>query len=157
MPGRKHRGAWAGDWQPRPPFEPGNGLAVTHGAYSPERVDQVATRVAEALLGTEGVPQYLRDPSYGPAIVSWARAEAKAKLVADFLEGMPVEEQMMPPKAGTTAPIEVLRKLESAALTHRARLGLDPLSRARLGRDITAAKFDLAALMAQAVREDAAG
>jgi hypothetical protein len=160
MAGRKNRGAQSQDWQPNPngrheDFQPGNSLALVHGAGSPARVNELATRLAAALLGAEGIPPYLADPSYGPAIISWARAEAKAKLVADYLEGMPVEDQMMPPKAGTTAPIEVLRKLESAALTHRARLGLDPLSRARLGRDVMSAKFDMAAIMAQISREDA--
>jgi hypothetical protein len=42
----------------------------------------------------------------------------------------------------------LLHRAESRAATLRARLGLDPLSRARLGKDIAAAEVDVARLMA---------
>jgi hypothetical protein len=42
-----------------------------------------------------------------------------------------------------------LHRFEKRAADGRSRLGLDPLSRARLGRDVTATKLDLAALMAR--------
>jgi hypothetical protein len=45
--------------------------------------------------------------------------------------------------------LDQLHKHETRAMTLRARLGLDPLSRARLGRDLTAARFDLAKAIAE--------
>lgn len=37
---------------------------------------------------------------------------------------------------GQTSPLELLRKWMSTAQTYAARLGLDPLSAARLGKDV---------------------
>ena len=49
-----------------------------------------------------------------------------------------------------TAPsLEMWRKLDAAASMHRTKLGLDPLSRARLGRGVAASQADMAQIMAK--------
>jgi hypothetical protein len=45
-------------------------------------------------------------------------------------------------------PTALLDRLEARAESLRARLGFDPLSRARLGRDTVASELDLARLWA---------
>jgi hypothetical protein len=51
----------------------------------------------------------------------------------------------------------LLHRAEARAMSGRARLGLDPLSQARLGRDRAAASVDVAQLMAQLHRLEAQG
>lgn len=122
-------------WQ-RPPFERGNGLAVTHGAYSPRRVDPLATDLFEKIVTDL---DYLADPSYRPALWAWARAEARVQLLSEWLdEHGPLAED------GTPRPaLAALYQFERLAAEARSRLGLDPLSRSRLGL-ATAQTFDLA-------------
>jgi hypothetical protein len=124
--GYKWRDAW-----------PDNELATKHGARSPRHVDPLSAALVEQLMSEQSTPAYLRDdPSYTPAIWAWARAEAKVMLLDAWLSEKPIEEQLKPPRNGTQAPLEVLRKWEMTAANHRARLGLDPTARARLQRDL---------------------
>ena len=51
----------------------------------------------------------------------------------------------------------LLHHAESRAATLRARLGLDPLSRARLGKDVAAGAVDIARLMASLAEEGESG
>lgn len=129
------------------PFEKGNAASETHGAYIKRRVDPVAAE----LVGTirEHVP-YLADPSYVPAIHAWARAEARVLLISEWLdEHGPLDESGDPRPA-----LAALLQFERLASTGRSRLGLDPLSRAQLGRDVAAQNLDLARLYAQMDNED---
>lgn len=137
------RPAWS-----RPPFEPGNELAVTHGAWSVRKLQPAAAKLLEGLRLDDQVA-YLRQPAYGPALAAWAQAEARVMLIEVWVDAMPMQAQTES-KQGQTSPLELLRKWEATASTHRARLGLDPLSRARLGRDVAATKVDLAVLLTQA-------
>lgn len=130
----------------RPPFAEGNELAVKHGAGSPRRRDPIAQALAAELLLDESVA-YLRAPRYAAAVQAWAVAEAKCALISAWCDSMPIEVAASSPKPGTSAPLELLRKWESTAQTHRARLGLDPLSAARLGRDVASTQVDLAKLL----------
>ena len=134
--------------------QPGNELAKRHGAHSERYVSPLAEAIARELLDDPATPGYLSEPLFRAAVAAWARSEAKAALVAEYLEGLSIEDQMMPPKAGTAAPLEVWRRLEAAAVTHRAHLGLTPLSRARLGKDVAGARLDIAQLMKQITEED---
>lgn len=134
-----------------PPFEPGNTAAVRHAAYSPRRVDPLATQLIDQVLADTTVP-YLAEPSYRPALWAWGRAEARVQLFAEHL----AEHEA----AGCSACDkcarwdEQLRKWESAAGTHRGRLGLDPLSRARLGKDMASAQVDMARLLSGLDQEE---
>lgn len=120
-------------------FEKGNEAKVSHGAYLKRRVDPVAQELVEVVLADA---PYLTEASYEPAVWAWARAEARVQLLAAWLdEHGPLDENGIPRPALTA-----LLQFEKLATTHRTRLGLDPLSRAQLGRDVTAQQVDLARL-----------
>jgi hypothetical protein len=137
-------------WQ-RPPFEPGNTAAVTHGAYSVRRVSPLAQRLVDAALSDPAL-SYLHAPAYLPAVVAWAASEAQLALIADWVSEMTLQ-QAAESGQGRTSPLELLRKFDSSTATHRARLGLDPLSRAKLRLDQAAAGVDMAKLLAEARRQ----
>lgn len=124
-----------------PDFERGNRIAERHGAYSPRRVDPLAAELVEQ-VGSE--LEWLR-PCDRPALWAWARTEARVQLVSDWL----VERGGDIADDGAVRPAaDLLTRLESRAESLRARLGIDPLSRARLGRDVAASRLDLARLWA---------
>jgi len=119
----------------------GNTLALRHGAYSPRRVDPLAAELVEQVTG---YIDWLRE-SDTPALWAWARVEARIQLVSEYLidQGGDIDGD------GTVRPAaDLLMRLESKAESMRSRLGLDPLSRARLGRDVAASQVDLARLWA---------
>jgi hypothetical protein len=137
-----------------PRAEPGNQLALRHGAYSPRKVDPLAEQLVHGILElVEESPErlgYLAAPEFRPALWSWARTEARVQLLHEFLldEGGDLDAD------GITRPAaELLVRLEKAAESLRTRLGMDPLSRARLGRDTAAGSLDLARLMAAVVAD----
>lgn len=131
-----------------PPFEPGNDLAARHGAYSPRKVDPLATQMV-ALVDADASISWLTAADR-PALWAWARAEAQVQLLSEYLElagrqagdgvGDLEEERIR-------AAYLLLHRAEARALSGRARLGLDPLSRARLGRDVAATQVDMARLL----------
>lgn len=125
-----------------PPFQPGHTLTMRHGAYSPRRVDPLATTLVEAVM--EATP-YLGEASYAPALWAWARAEARVQLLTEWLDDHGLLDDDGRPRGAA----DLLVRCERLAAESRARLGLDPLSRARLGRDVTAARVDLAQLFAE--------
>lgn len=123
-----------------PPFEPANTAAEKHGAYSPRRVDPLAATLIEQVTDLD----WLR-PCDRPSLWAWARTEARVQLLHEFLldRGGDLDDD------GSVRPAaELLTRLERHAESLRARLGLDPLSRARLGRDVAASQVDLAKLWA---------
>lgn len=147
--------AWSPDFpKQRPPFESGNALAVTHGAYSQRVVGPIAAALVEAVQGDPDV-RYLTAPSYGPALAAWAAAEARVVALEQWIDGIGIEAATESAR-GKTPPLELLRQWEASALTHRSRLGLDPLSRARLGRDVATGRAQAdAALLLTRMREEA--
>jgi len=152
MAGRKNRGAWRKDWTPnpngqKPPFEPGNDLAVTHGAYVDAVVVPQAVEMAEELLTPAGTPDYLREPMFGPAVRRWAVAEIRAARAGEWVDQMGMEEAMTPPKPGTAPPIETVRKMEAHAGNQADKLGLTPVSHAKLIGNVAGAQVDIARLI----------
>lgn len=132
------------------PFEQGNTAALQHGAYSPRRVDPLAaelvTEVVVRALEPGSATAYLAEPSFRPALWAWARCEVRVQLVTEWLmdRGSDVTDD------GEVVPAaEYLRRWEAQALKHRERLGLDPLARAKLGKDLAAGSVDMARLMAE--------
>lgn len=99
-------------------FEKGNEVRLRHGARSERHVTPVAEELVAGLL--EDRPDLAQYPE---ALEAWARAEARALLMAgaDFLDedGHPIN------------PRDVAR-FERLAADARARLGLDPKSEADL-------------------------
>lgn len=132
-------------------FEPGNEVSVRHGAYSPRVIDPLAETFVDLLLGDPTVG-YAHAPSFRPAVWAWARAEAQVQVLTEHL-GETVGD--LNDEAVRSAYL-LLHRAESRAQTGRARLGLDPLSRARLGKDVAQgqAAGDMAALMAQLEKRD---
>ena len=173
-----------GAWLPqfpgqREPFRPGHELSVTSGAQSPRHVGALAGRIASDLLADPGTPPYLLEPSYRHAVLAYARAEAVVELLWRWLDGQDAEAALTEvtrtaeteerTQAGGTrravskrvaSVLEQLHKHETRAMHLRARLGLDPLSRGKLQKDVAEASLDLARMWAQEDREaerDAAG
>lgn len=153
-----------GEWTPafegqRPPFAEGNPyrvgegntLAEKHGASSPRRVDPIAQGIMAEALADPSL-EYLQAPRFGAAVLAWARSEAKVALVDAWVDGMSLEEASASGQ-GRTSPLELLRKYEVLASNHRSRLGLDPLSAARLGKDVAQARSADAATALTALRE----
>jgi hypothetical protein len=119
----------------RPPFPPGHELSVTHGAYSPRKVDPLATDLVERLLDDADVT-YLKSPAFRPAVWAWARAEAQVQLLTEYLEERGKGGVGDLANERVRAAYLLLHRAEARADRSRARLGLDPLSRSRLGKDI---------------------
>lgn len=91
----------------------------------------------EYVTGLEGL-EHLREPRFGASVAAWARAEAVCLLLSEWCAGMAVEAMTSPQgKRSQTEPLELLRRWEATAATQRARLGLDPMSAAKLLRELT--------------------
>ena len=130
-----------------PNVESGNTLSQKHGAWSSRIVDPVAHELVSIVL--DQVP-YLADPSYEPAVWAWARAEARVVVLSAWLDDHgPLDKQGVPRPA-----LSALKDFERLASACRARLGLDPLSRAQLGRDVAAQQVDLARIYEAMEQED---
>jgi len=133
------------DWVPafpsqRPPFAPGNTLAMSHGGYSQRMVVGEAKAVMAALL--PDLPDYLLQPRYRPALDAYATCLARISRVAVWLERLGTEDQPaeLTNEGGVRAATTLLMQLEREADRHRSALGLTPLAAARLGKDVAAAQ-----------------
>lgn len=122
----------------RPPFGAGNTLSTTHGAYSPRRTDPIAHAFIEE-LGNSDATSYLLAPQFKAAVWSWASAQAKVQVLTEWVDGMAIEDAASSVR-GQTSPLELLRKWMATSQTWASRLGLDPLSAARLGKDVAQGK-----------------
>lgn len=126
-----------------PPAAKDNVTALAHGATSRRVVDPVAASLLEEVLGDPS-NAYLAQPRYTAALRSWSRCEARVLLLAAALDRRGLEDP-----AGNPSPwLAAIERAEAAAERARAALGLSPASYARLGRDVAAAKVDLARLWA---------
>lgn len=133
-----------------PPFEVANELRTTHGANSPRRVDPLMTALLSAVAGDDVELSWLR-PADQPSVRAWARTEARITLVSEWLalHGGDLDEH-----GEVRAASHLLNRLEARAESLRSKLGFDPLSRAKLGKDVAATGVDLAKLW---MAEDAVG
>ncbi len=127
----------------RPPFEPGHTLSTRHGAYSSRVVEPVAARLVAELEAS--APEWIETVDRA-AVDAWARAESQVEVVDRWLteHGGPVDD-----KGKVRPAADLLVRLERRAADARTRLGLDPLARARLGRDTASARLDLARYWAE--------
>lgn len=135
-----------------PPFDRDNMAALKHGATTPRIVNPLAQQLCDDVLSRaepDGMP-WLQTLAFRPALEAWARHEARVLLLTRYLEqkstdanagGMLDDDDVRP-------ATDLLIKFESAAANARARLGLDPVAAARLGRDTAGARVDMARLMA---------
>lgn len=167
-------GTWVAEFPgQRRPFEAGNLAAVRHGAFSKQLTGPLAEAIAAEQLARDDCPSYLRDPSYAAAVMAWAYAEAEVRKLrerrdqldelagsmdASLTEVTTTEETETRLAPGALTRTGVVRQREALAnALHRSEgrarmlrndLGLSPLSRARLGRDVLGARADLALIWA---------
>lgn len=126
--------------QERPPFEPGNQVAVKHGAYSDRAIAERAQHVHEHLL--ELVP-WCAAPEYAPSVHRYIAATAREQLAHEALMG------------GGKPPPRLLEAATSAArLAWKMgdELGLTPAGHAKLKllfADAAEAHDALAAIVAE--------
>jgi hypothetical protein len=139
-----------------PPFAAGNTAALVHGARSERSVAPLAEKIAAGLLTHASCPDYLQEPAYAPVVAAWSRAEAVTQLLWQYLDGMDAETALTETIAGeedethgeggsitrrsaskrVMSVLGELHRSETRAMNLRGRLGLDPLSRAKIAKDI---------------------
>ena len=135
----------------RPPFQPGHELSLQYGAYSPRTFEPIAAGIVEQLLADDQVA-YLRAPAYRVSVWRYATQQARTDLLHAFLVAHGDECQGCKRCVGLE---ERWRILSTTAGKTAQRLGLDPLSRARLGKDVAQGRAaDAAAIMAELHRLD---
>jgi hypothetical protein len=148
---------------------PGNKVRLTHGARDPEKVAPIAEQFMTALLEDPETDDYLRKPVMRHEVLAWAWAEAQVTLMRAWLDSDGIsaamtelttsEETEADSGGGTIRRVSASRKVSSLmselhkaevrAANRRKELGLTPLSRARLGKDIASSTFDLAKYFAE--------
>lgn len=139
----------------RPPFQPGHTLSLSHGAYSPRKVDPLARELVDLVLGDDTVPSYAKAPAYRAELWAWGRAEAQTQLLTEWLakEGEAAGDGVGDlDSESVRAAYLLLHRAEARAASARTRLGLTPLAAARMGKDVAigrAADVDVAQRMAQ--------
>lgn len=145
----------------RPPFQPGNELAfkegnkaaVTHGAYTPARVDPLAQQYVEAMMADTDLPPMLRAPYFREAVYGYCMARAKRDLIAEWVSRMPIQGAADSDR-GKTSPLELLRKWETTVDGKAKALGLTPAAWVRIHRDLAGAhQADAVTLLTQARAE----
>lgn len=135
----------------RPPFSPGHELSLRHGAYSPRHVEPLAAELVELVLADPECA-HAHAGRWRPALWAWARAEAQVQLLSEYLAKAAEETGDGVgdlDKDRVRSAYLLLHRAEARADRSRARLGLDPLSAARLGRDRAAGVADTARVMAE--------
>lgn len=128
----------------RPPAEPGNALALRHGARSARKVSALAVELTAGLLADR--PDLTGFPE---AVTAWGRAEARCILLDEWITEHGLLDEDGEP---TTGAVKYLAAWETQAATARARLGLDPRAEAELARERVDARrsvIDLEAVRAR--------
>jgi hypothetical protein len=144
----------------RPPFQPENQAATVHGGRSERHVGPLAARIAAELLADPDTPPHLNEPLFASAIQAWSRAEAVCRLLWAWIEGKDIiatltdlattteDEETSKGKTHRRSVtrhmpsvLEMLRKYEAQSANLRGRLGLDPASAAKVGRDLAARRY----------------
>ena len=153
-------------WEPafpgqRPPFKAGHTASTHTGYMSERRIEPLATQIAGALLADPDTPEHLREPIFTAAVQAWARAEATCQLLQAWLAERDItaaltdleteksdEEHTAGGKGSRKtvtrrlpSVLETARKYETLAAKLRSQLGIDPMSAARLGRDLAARRY----------------
>jgi len=118
----------------RPPFKPGNALALTHGAHSARVYGPLAKTLMQRAV--KELP-LLGDPSYGPELEQWSIAYAKVILYTDWLANVDYEAEDFNPDRHEWARKE-LRFWSKRASELAHSLGLTPMSRMVIGKNMSA-------------------
>lgn len=116
----------------RPPFEPGNTVAVRHGAHSPSIFGTRAAQIAERVAAI--VPNY--NPSHAPTVELLARELARIELADEWLDQHGILDSQGRPQG--------ILKMRSVWTNSAARLAndlaLNPTAQAKLGLHVARAR-----------------
>lgn len=126
----------------RPPFAPGNKwrvgegnqIARKHGAYSLREVLPLAAKIAKELRAMPEL-EYLKAPLMADRLRTYAEARARADLVQEWAESLPLDEQINS-LDGRISPLELSRELSNRASNLAQPLGLSPLGAQQYADDI---------------------
>ena len=106
----------------------GAGTNLRNNARPAKAVLELGRKIADAYLGGV-VPAQLTRPEFMASVESWARREARARILSDYLDGLTVEEMISPTRAGAVKSVfEIWLSAEHSAAKARHDLGLDPSS-----------------------------
>ena len=155
----------------QPAFGENNQAALVHGAYSAGVWQPMVEERLASWLNDPDFPEYAKALPQRFALRSLARCQVRLELYYAALEGMTPAQaaseidttretvtgggmtgQPMKRKARVTKQgsfEEMVRRWEVHHLNLSKELGLTPVAQAKLGRDVVAAKLDMAALIAQ--------
>ena len=152
-----------------PPFVEGNEVATTHGAWSPRLVAPVAVELERQAREDPSWPSYLNDASYDAAIAdlywteaqilrmrAWQAGEDVAELITEVTdtEGTEQVSKGRVSRRSTSrrrgASLDSMLRLMAHAHAVRKELGLTPMSRFRMRRDVAATEVSLVELLTQA-------
>lgn len=128
------------------PFKEGNTAHTTHGAGSlanpgkfvagsgiSRAALQRASDMLEECFTNPAFPEYLRWPMFRIEVESWARVQAQADMVYEWMMALDEEDRYVPQSPNAQkSPMEQWMGIDSHAAKYRARLGLNPTSYAKL-------------------------
>lgn len=159
------------EWEPafegqRPPFELGNVPAnafepgnmpanATHKAYSQRYVEPLARDLLEALLADDAMPAHAKALAYRLELLALCRGEAQIQLITEWLAKRAEKTEDGIGNLDDEATVRaylLLHRAETRAASARSRLGLTPVSAARLGKNVAqgqVAQADVALAMAR--------
>ena len=150
-------------WRAHPQGYPGNDALPLIIVTARDGLD-------DRLYGLDGgADDYLRKPVMRHEVLAWAWAEAQVTLMRAWMDADSIstamteltttEETEADEGRGTVRRVSASRKVSSLmselhkaevrAANRRKELGLTPLARARLGKDIASSQFDLARYFAE--------
>ena len=156
----------------QPAFGENNQAALIHGAYSSGVWQPLVEERLAAWLADPDFPEYAKALPQRFTLRSLARCQVRLELFYAAMENMSVTEAVsevdttreqvtgggmsgapMKRKSRTVKQAsfeEMVRRWEGHHLNLSKELGLTPVAQAKLGRDVVAAKLDMAALIQQA-------
>lgn len=104
------------------------------------KIDRRAREFMARVLEDPSMPDHLRSPAFRLAVWGWSKAEIMSEVVwewaCELIEGEGLTAMMLPPLPGTNPVFVTIQLAESKAAWHRSRLGVDPVSFARLAKDL---------------------
>jgi hypothetical protein len=154
----------------RPPFtsdhpaiaQQGNERALQHGAHSSRKVMPLARELLDVLLSAPSTPGWVKAPEHRLELLALCRADAQVHLLTEWLASRAEEAEDDVDRAGVgdladervKSAYLLLHRAEARAASARTRLGLTPVSRARLGKDVAVAGAADAAAALTRMREE---
>ena len=97
------------------------------------RAQERAALFLQQVLEDPAFPEYLKAPMFRIEVDAWSRVQTQADMVYEWFLDLPEDEKYVPPKAGAQkTPLELWLGVDAQAAKYRNRLGLNPVSYAKL-------------------------